>query len=33
MIRNMFILAALAAALPAQDLNGLMRLGFQARCV
>lgn len=31
MIRSMFILAALAAALSAQDLNGLMRLSFQAQ--
>jgi HEAT repeat protein len=31
MIRSMFILAALAAGLPAQDLNGLMRLSFQAQ--
>ncbi len=31
MIRSMFLLAALAAALSAQDLNGLMRLSFQAQ--
>ncbi len=31
MIRSMFIVAALAAALSAQDLNGPMRLSFQAQ--
>jgi HEAT repeat protein len=31
MIRSMLILAALAASLPAQDLNGLAGLGFQAQ--
>jgi len=31
MIRSMFILAALAASLPAQDLKGLARFDFQAQ--